>query len=230
MAKASMASLKVPVLTRLENGLQMKFLIADDHAIVRKGLIQLLREEFPTAEVTEVSNSAEALEEVRKQTLNIILLDISMPGQNGIETLKQMRAEGIKAPILMLSMHPEEQYAIRALKAGASGFLNKQSATEELLVAVHHVLAGRKYISSSVAEKLVSSLNLTGEKPEHELLSDREMQVLQRIASGKTVSEIAEEISLSVNTISTYRTRILEKLSLHNNAALTRYAMDNGLV
>jgi DNA-binding NarL/FixJ family response regulator len=206
----------------------MKFLIADDHAIVRKGLIQLLREEFPTAEVTEVSNSAEALEEVRKQILNIILLDISMPGRNGIETLKQMRAEGIKAPILMLSMHSEEQYAVRALKAGASGFLNKQSATEELLVAVRNVLAGRKYISSSVAEKLVRSLS--GEKPEHELLSDREMQVLQRIASGKTVSEIADEISLSVNTISTYRTRILEKLSLHNNAELTRYALDNGLV
>jgi len=206
----------------------MKFLIADDHAIVRKGIIQLLREAFPEVTVTETSNSAEALEEVRKQVLDFILLDISMPGRNGIETLKQMRAEGIKAPILMLSMHPEEQYAVRALKAGASGFLNKGSATEELLVAVHKVLAGRKYISPSLAEKLAGSLS---EKTEHEyeLLSDREMQVLQRIASGKTVSDIAEEISLSVNTISTYRTRILEKLSLQNNAELTRYALDNGL-
>jgi len=206
----------------------MKFLIADDHAIVRKGIIQLLREAFPEVTVTETSNSAEALEEVRKQVLDFILLDISMPGRNGIETLKQMRAEGIKTPILMLSMHPEEQYAVRALKAGASGFLNKGSATEELLVAVHKVLAGRKYISPSLAEKLAGSLS---EKTEHEyeLLSDREMQVLQRIASGKTVSDIAEEISLSVNTISTYRTRILEKLSLHNNAELTRYALDNGL-
>ena len=208
----------------------MKFLIADDYPIVRKGLIQLLREEFPDAEITETSNSPEALEEVRKQVLDIILLDISMPGRNGIETLKQIRAEGIKTPILMLSMHPEEQYALRALKAGASGFLNKESANEELLVAVHKVLAGRKYISSSLAEKLAGSFGETVEKPEHELLSDREMQVLQRIASGKTVSDIAEEIFLSVNTISTYRTRILEKLSLHNNAELTRYALDNGLV
>jgi DNA-binding NarL/FixJ family response regulator len=141
-----------------------------------------------------------------------------------------MREEGVKAPILMLSMHPEEQYAVRSLKAGASGFLNKESANEELLAAVHRVLAGRKYISASVAEKLAGSLRETGKKPEHELLSDREMQVLQHIASGKTVSEIADEISLSVNTISTYRTRILEKLSLHNNAELTRYALDNSLV
>ena len=203
----------------------MKFLIADDHAIVRKGLIQLLREEFPTVEVTEVSNSTEALEEARKQTLNLILLDISMPGRNGIETLKQMRAEGIKAPILMLSIHPEEQYAVRALKAGASGFLNKESATEELLVAVHKVLAGRKYISSSVAEKLAGLLGETGKKPAHDLLSDREMQVLQHIASGKTVSEIAAEISLSVNTISTYRTRILEKLSLPTNLLMERSSL-----
>jgi two-component system invasion response regulator UvrY len=205
----------------------MKFLIADDHAIVRKGLLQLLLGEFPLSEVTEVANSNEALEEVGKQIWDVILLDISMPGRNGIETLKQIRADGIKAPILMLSMHPEEQYALRALKAGASGFLNKGSATEELLAAVHKVLGGRKYISSYIAEKLAG---VAGEKRSYELLSDREMQVLQRIGSGKTVSEIAGEISLSVNTISTYRTRILEKLSLNNNAELTRYALDNNLV
>src|SRR5258708_22174743 len=136
----------------------MKFLIADDHAIVRKGLIQLLREEFPAVEVTEVSNGNEALEEVRKKRLDIILLDISMPGRNRIETLKQIRAEGFKVPILMLSMHPEAQYAIRALKAGASGFLNKEGATEELLIAVHRVLAGRKYVSYPAAEKLAGGL------------------------------------------------------------------------
>ncbi len=208
----------------------MKFLIADDHAIVRRGLKELLQDEFPVAEVMEVVNSNQALEAVRKQSFEVILLDISMPGRNGIETLKQMRAEGIKTPILLLSMHSEEQYALRALKAGASGFLNKESATEELLVAVHKVLAGRKYISSTVAEKLASTPNETTEKQAHELLSDREMQVLQGIATGKTVSEIAKEISLSVNTISTYRARILEKLTLHNNAELTRYALDNGLV
>ena len=204
----------------------MKFLIADDHAIVRKGLSQILCEEFPSAEVKEVSNSNEVLAAIEKQIWDVILLDISMPGRNGIETLKQIRANGVKAPILMLSMHPEEQYAVRVLKAGASGFLNKESATEELLVAIHKVLSGRKYITSSVAEILAES---STEKPPYELLSDREMQVLQLIASGKTVSEIAEEISLSVNTISTYRTRILEKLNLNNNAELTRYAIDNDL-
>jgi DNA-binding NarL/FixJ family response regulator len=208
----------------------MKFLVADDHAIVRKGLVQMLHEEFSTAKITEVSNSNEVLEAVSKEIWDVILLDISMPGRNGIETLKQIRANGIKAPVLVLSMHPEDQYALRVLKAGASGFLNKESATEELLVAVHKVLSGRKYITPSVAEKLAETMGDGSEKPTHELLSDREMQVLQRIASGKTVSEIAEEISLSVNTISTYRTRILEKLSLNNNAELTRYALDNNLV
>jgi two-component system invasion response regulator UvrY len=206
----------------------MKFLIADDHAIVRKGLVQMLREEFPTSEIIEVANSNEVLDQVRKQILDVILLDISMPGRSGIETLKQIRSEGIKAPVLMLSMHSEDQYAVRVLKAGASGFLNKESATEELLAAVHKVLSGRKYITAAVAEKLADTSEY-GNKPAHELLSDREMQVLQRIASGKTVSEIAEEISLSVNTISTYRTRILEKLNLNNNAELTRYALDNNL-
>ncbi len=207
----------------------MKFLIADDHAVVRKGLIQLLREEFAMAEVAEVTNGNAVLEEVRKQLWDAILLDISMPGRSGIEIVKQIRTNGIKTPILIISMYPEEQYAIRALKAGASGFLNKESANEELLAAVHKILSGRKYISSSIADKLAETLGETGEIPSHEL-SDREMQVLQLIASGKTVSEIAEELSLSVNTVSTYRTRILEKLSLHNNAELTRYAMNHRLV
>jgi DNA-binding NarL/FixJ family response regulator len=208
----------------------MKILIADDHAIVRKGLIQILREEFPIVEITEIANSNEILKEVRKQIWDIILLDISMPGQNGIEILKQIRLEGIKAPVLMLSMHPEEQYAVRVLKAGASGFLNKQSATEELLNAIHKVLSGKKYITTSVAEQLAESLNEKSPKHIHELLSDREMQVLQLIAAGKTVSEIATQISLSVNTISTYRVRILEKINLKNNAELTRFAIDNNLV
>jgi two-component system invasion response regulator UvrY len=208
----------------------MKILIVDDHAIVRKGLVQLLHEEFPGSQVVEVANSHEALKEIRKQIWDVILLDISMPGRNGIEILKQIKAEGINAPVLMLSMHPEEQYAIRALKAGASGFVNKESATEELLAAIHKVISGRKYISPLVAEKLAETLGEKSNKPAHESLSDREMQVLQLIASGKTVSEIAEEISLSVNTISTYRTRILEKLGLNNNAEITRYAIDNNMV
>lgn len=205
----------------------MKFLIADDHAIVRKGLVQVLLEEFPDAQITEVANSIEVFHQLSTQIWDIILLDISMPGKNGIEILKQLRTNGINAPVLMISMHSEEQYALRALKGGASGFLSKESATDELLVAVRKILSGKKYISTAVAEKMAETL---GAKQGHELLSDREMQVLQLIASGKIVSEIAEEISLSVNTISTYRARILEKLKLNNNAELTRYALDNELI
>ncbi len=208
----------------------MKILIADDHAIVRKGLIQLLREEYPFANVTEANNSAEVFEKIRGKIWDIIILDISMPGRNGVEVLKQLRADGIKAPILMLSMHPEEQFAVRVLKAGASGFLNKDSATDELIAAVRKVLAGRKYITASIAEKLADSAAENLGKSPHELLSDREMQVFQMIARGKTVSEIADEISLSVNTISTYRARVLEKLMLSNNAEITRYAIENHLV
>jgi DNA-binding NarL/FixJ family response regulator len=152
-----------------------------------------------------------------------------MPGRNGIETLKQIRTEGIKTPVLMLSMHSEDQYAIRVLKAGASGFLNKETATEELLLAVRKVLTGRKYITPTMAEKLIDTLE-DGQKPAYASLSDRELQVLQHIASGKTVTDIADQLSLSINTISTYRSRILDKLKLNNNAELTRYAIDNNLV
>ena len=208
----------------------MKFLIADDHAIVRKGLAQLLREEFSDAEIHEASNSNEIIEKAKGGIWDIILMDISMPGRNGLETLKQIRDMGVKAPVLVISMHPEEQYAVRVIKAGASGFLNKDSATDELIAAVHKVLLGKKYISATLAEKLAEGIDSSSQKPAHELLSDRELQVLQLIASGKTVGEIADEISLSVNTISTYRARILEKLSLNNNAELTRYALDNAIV
>jgi DNA-binding NarL/FixJ family response regulator len=141
-----------------------------------------------------------------------------------------MRADGVKAPILMLSMHPEDHYAVRVLKAGASGFLNKESANDELVVAIRKVLSGRKYITENIAEKLAGDVAPGAVKPLHDLLSDREMQVFQLIAAGKTVSEIADSISLSVNTISTYRGRILEKLSLSNNAEITRYALDNGIM
>lgn len=207
----------------------MKILVADDHAIVRKGLIGLLQEGYPSVSIVEAVNSNEAIDMAHKNTFDVILLDISMPGRNGIETLKQLRLDGIKTPVLMLSMHPESQYAIRCLKAGAAGFINKESATEELLGAIQRVLSGKKYITPTVAEKLAETME-TGAAPLHEALSDREMQVLQRIAAGKTVSEIAEEIFLSVNTISTYRSRILEKLQLGNNAELTRYAIENDLV
>jgi two-component system, NarL family, invasion response regulator UvrY len=207
----------------------MNILIADDHAIVRKGLIELLKEEFLELKVFEAVNSSKVMEIIQNEKLDVVLMDISMPGRNGIETLKQIRSDGSKVPVLMLSMHSEDQYALRALRAGASGFINKETATEELLVAIHKILSGKKYITPSVAEKLLDE-TARGEKPAHELLSDREMDVLQKIASGKTVSEIADELSLSVNTISTYRSRLLEKLSLNNNSELTRYAFDHGLI
>jgi two-component system, NarL family, invasion response regulator UvrY len=207
----------------------MQILVADDHAIVRKGLIQLLQEAYPSAVIKEVVNSQEVLDQLNQQAWDVILMDISMPGRNGVDTLKQIRSNGVKVPILILSAHPEDQYAIRVLKAGASGFMNKESATEELLVAITRILAGKKYISSTVAEKLADSSAQADGRPGHELLSDRELEVLQLIAAGKAVSEIAEVLSLSVNTISTYRARILEKLSLQNNAELTRYAIDSRL-
>ena len=208
----------------------MKILIADDHAIVRKGLSNILQGEFSGLELAEACNSAETINKTRKNNWDLILLDISMPGRSGLETLKQMRVDGVKTPILMLSMHPEDQYALRVLKAGASGFVNKDAATDELIKAVHKVMTGRKYISAATADKLAESMDNNGDSPSHENLSDRELQVLELIGSGKTVSEIGKELSLCVNTISTYRARILEKLHLKNNAELTRYALDNVLV
>jgi two-component system, NarL family, invasion response regulator UvrY len=207
----------------------MNILIADDHAIVRKGLGLLLREEFIAAQITEASNSSEVYKLVKGRIWDFILLDISMPGSSGVDILKQLRAEGITAPILMLSMHPEEQYAIRVLKAGASGFLNKNSATDELINAVRKVLSGGKYITPSLAEQLAANIG-NPDKMGHELLSDREMQIFQLLAVGKSVSDIADDIKLGVSTVSTYRGRILEKLRLNNNAEITRYALDNGLV
>ncbi|MBI3220052.1 MAG: response regulator transcription factor [Bacteroidetes bacterium] len=208
----------------------MNILIADDHAIVRKGLVELIHEGYPVATITEAVNGQQVLDQINKQAWSIILMDISMPGRNGIETLKQIRANGNKTPILILSAYPEDQYAIRVLKAGASGYLSKEIATDELLGAVTRVLSGKKYISAAVAEKLATTQTQTQEENLFEILSDREMQILQLIASGKTATQIANEISLSINTISTYRARLLEKLSLSNNAELTRYALDNGLV
>jgi two-component system, NarL family, invasion response regulator UvrY len=208
----------------------MKILIVDDHPILRKGIIELLHEHYSNLDCFEASNSAEALSLARRESTDLILLDISLPGGNGLEVLKQMRSENILTPVLILSVQPEDQYAIRVLKAGASGYLKKDSAPEELINAVDILLRGKKYISQTVANKLAQSVSDPLDSPAYEKLSDRELQVLKHIASGKTVSEIAREISLTVNTMSTYRARILEKLHLKNNAELTRYALDNSLV
>lgn len=206
----------------------MKFLVVDDHAIVRKGVVELLRAEFMSADIVEAGNGAEALLKVKDTIWDLILLDISMPVKNGIETLRQLRHEGVRAPILMLSMQPEEQYSLWVIKEGASGFINKENTTEELILAVRKVISGKKYISEAMVKKLELAedhMKTSG----IESLSDREMQVLKLIAAGKTVTDIATEISLKTTTVSTYRAHILEKLHLSTNAELIRFASDYGL-
>jgi two-component system invasion response regulator UvrY len=208
----------------------MKILIADDHAIVRKGLKQILLEEFPSAEIHDAEDGHQLLKEIRKQKFDVVISDLSMPGLNGLDALKQLKEEFPKQPVLILSMHPEDQYAIRVLRAGAAGYLNKETAGDELVKAVRQITNGKRYISAAVAEKLAENLDIDSSKALHELLSDREHEVLKQIASGKTVSEIAVGLNLSVATISTYRARVLEKMHMKNNSELTRYALDNNLV
>lgn len=207
-----------------------KFLIADDHSLIRKGLSTLLREEFPGAEVCEVNDSSALLNEAVVQKWDLIISDISMPGRNILETLRQLKKILPATPVLILSVHPEDQYVVRALKAGASGYLNKESHPDELIKAVRQLLQGKKYVSAEGAEKLAAAFGDDPNQLPHEKLSEREFDVLKRIASGKTVSEIAASLSLSVNTISTYRSRILEKMDMQNNAELTVYAIENKLI
>ncbi len=208
----------------------IKILIADDHPIVRQGFKQVLSETADLVVADEAGNGQEVLALVARKDYDVILLDISMPGKNGLEVLKELRITNTKIPVLILSIYPEEQYAIRALKAGASGYLTKASAPEELISAIRKVSRGGKYISSSLAEKIAYELDGDAEKAPHDTLSDREYQILLMIASGKTVSDIADEMCLSVKTVSTYRSRILEKMKMKNNAELTTYAIRNKLV
>jgi two-component system, NarL family, invasion response regulator UvrY len=208
----------------------VKILIVDDHAVFRRGLKETLGEAFPRVTFGEASTALEALEETRRQDWNIVILDISMPGRSGLDILNDLHQLRARLPILLLSMHPEEQYARRALKSGAAGYLTKESVPEELKEAVRRIVAGGRYVSASLAEKLASDLRTGGDTPIHELLSDREFQVLRMIASGKTVKEIADELSLSVKTVSTYRARILEKTGMKTNADLIRYALQTQLV
>jgi two-component system, NarL family, invasion response regulator UvrY len=208
----------------------LKILIADDHAIVREGLKQILADVPDMVVAGEAASGNQVLEMIRKERWDLVLLDITMPGGNGLDTLKQLKKEKPDLPVLMLSMYPEEQYAIRSIKAGVSGYLTKESAPEELIAAIRKVAQGGKYISASLSEKLATYLETDAEKPLHELLSDREYEVVLMIAAGKTVGQIAEELSLSVKTISTNRTRALRKMGMSNNSEITYYAMKHGLV
>jgi two-component system invasion response regulator UvrY len=208
----------------------IQVLVADDHPLLRSGLIHVLQQEPDFSLPGEAENSDQLLEQLEKRNWDVVVLDIGMPGRNGLETLSEIRKRRPGLPVLILSMHSEEQYAIRAIKAGASGYLTKNNAATELVHAIRRILTGKKYVSPALAEVLAHLIESGAERPLHEVLSDREYHVVCAIASGKSVSEIAAATSLSVKTISTYRARALEKMNMHSNAELTRYAIRNGLV
>jgi len=208
----------------------IRILIGDDHIVVRRGLQQILSDEPDMSVVGEAHNAQEVLALVRKQHWDLVVLDISMPGRSGLDIIEELKHERPKLPVLILSMYPEDRYAVRALRVGAAGYLTKESAPEELVKAIRKVVSGGRYVSPPLAEKLACALSTDTGRPLHETLSNRELQVLCMIGSGKSVGAIAAELSLSVKTISTYRARILEKMTLKNNAELIRYALQNRLV
>ncbi len=208
----------------------IRILIADDHTVVRKGLRQILAEEFTDAEIEDVPDAEELIKKLLRGKWDVVISDLSMPGKSGLDALQYIRQQYPGLPVLILSIHPEEQYAIRVLKAGAAGYLSKDTAPEELVNAVKRVLMGKKYITVTMAEKIADAFNRSSDKKPHELLSDREFEVFKMIAAGKAVSEIADLLSLSVTTVSTYRARIMAKMNMKSNANLTLYAIENNLL
>ena len=208
----------------------IRILIADDHAIVRQGLKQILADELARAQFGEAGDSAEALALLHKGTWDVLILDINMPGRNGFEVLGEVRRSFPLLPVLVLSSTPEDQLGLRALKGGASGYLNKQTAPEQLVAAVQTIMSGKQFISPALAQKLVSELRRGSDRPRHETLSEREFQVIKLTVEGKAVKEIAGELSLSAKTISTFRSRAFEKLAVKNDAELSRYMHEHGLM
>ncbi len=208
----------------------IRFLIADDHTVVRQGLERILLGEFPDAHFLQAGNAEEMLQLATDSALDLVISDLSMPGRSGLDVLHQIKELKPGLPVLILSIHPEEHYAVRALKAGASGYLSKDMAPEELIRAVHAVLSGRKYITPVVAEKLAEQLGHGHSNLPHELLSDREFAVFKLLAKGKSITDIAATLQLRGTTVSTYRARILEKMNLHNNADITMYAIEKKLL
>lgn len=207
----------------------IRVLVADDHAVVRKGLVQILDGTMGIEVAAEAASGDEVLERARGDAFDAVVLDLDLGTSSGMEVLRTLHAEYPNLPVLILSVHPEEQYAVRLLRAGASGYLNKESAPELLVEAVRRITDGHRYVSATVAEELLDLIDSDSDGAPHERLSDREFQVLRLLAAGKTVSEIAEMLSLSVKTVSTYRSRVLDKMHMSNNAELTRYAIKNGL-
>lgn len=208
----------------------MRILIADDHAVVREGVKRILYDMDHSIMVGEAGNGQELLAKAAAKTWDVVLLDISMPGRNGLEVLRQLKCTHPAVPVLVFSMHPENQYAVRAFRAGAAGYLTKDSIAEELVTAIRRVVGGRPYVSAALAEHLVLEVTRDPDTPLHARLSDRELQVLCMLGNGKTVTDIAAELSLSVKTVSTYRSRILEKMHLRSNAELIHYAVRHQLV
>jgi DNA-binding NarL/FixJ family response regulator len=208
----------------------LRVVLVDDHPVVREGLKRIIAESNELSVAAEASDGEEALETLRNNPCDVVLLDISLPKKSGLEVLKHIRAEQPRLPILILSMHSEDEYAVRMLRAGASGYLTKESTSANLISAIRKVVRGGRYVSPALAERLAFDLQTDSDRPAYEALSDREYQILCMLSGGKTVSEIATDLSLSVKTISTYRVRVLEKLRLKNNAELMRYAIKQGLV
>ena len=208
----------------------MKILIADDHAVVRKGLRQILLEEYPSAQIGEVADAENLLSEVIKGDWNIVICDMNMPGRSGLDALTQIKQVAPQLPVLIMSMYPEDQYALRVLKAGASGYLGKDNIHDDIIKAVQTVKLGKKYITATIAEKLANALGEDSATQPHEHLSDREFDVFKLLAAGKAVSDIASQLSLSATTVSTYRSRIMEKMHMKSNAELTRYALEKTLI
>lgn len=208
----------------------LRILIADDHTVVRKGLRQILLDEFPTAVIEEVADAEALIKKVMAAQWDVVVSDLSMPGRSGLDALQQIKLSYPNLPVLILSIHPEEQYALRALKSGASGYLSKDTAPDELVKAVQKALLGKIYISQAIAEKLANSFSGNSSLSPHETLSDREFDVMKLLANGKSVSEIAEMFLLGVTTVSTYRARVMVKMNLKSNSDLTKYAIENNLI
>lgn len=208
----------------------IRLLVVDDHTLFRGGIIHVIQETADIVVAAEARNGAEALEKALKDDFDVVLLDISMPGRGGLEVLKELRQQKAKLAVLILSIHPEEQYAVRALRSGAAGYLTKESAPEELIAAIRKVASGGKFVSATLAERLATTMMTPSGDLSHEQLSDREYQIMCMMASGKMQTQIADELSLSNKTIGTYRARILAKMDLKNNAEITRYAIENKLV
>jgi two-component system invasion response regulator UvrY len=207
-----------------------RILIADDHALLRRGLKEILMRELEDATCGEAENAQQVLNQIQNQEWDVLILDVTMPGRSGLDVLRDLKTVRPKLPVLVLSMHPEDQYGKRVLKAGAAGYMNKDTAPEELIKAIRKLQTGGRYVSSALAERLALDLSADTERPTHEMLSEREFEVLRMIASGKTVGQIADELHLSITTISTYRARVLEKMNMATSAELVHYALQNHLV